>query len=455
MRNDRAILFTRRSALALVAGSLPAGTSRAADAPREIVIVTSFPASVYEPFRVAFERTEPAHRLRILNRKTTAALAMLAEGRSGEADLFWASAPDAFAVLKDKNLLAPLAESAVAPGMRVRGYPVDDPDGLFRGFSISGYGLCWNRARLREAGLLPPASVSQLTDPVYRGLIAMSAPSRSGTTHLMVETILQRYGWENGWRIWLRIAANLANVAARSFSVVSGVAQGRYAIGLSIDFLGRGQGSGSEIGFGYPAENVFLPASIALLRAGRNSEGARRFARFVLSEAGQKLLLHPGIRRQPVMPRLAGEMPNPVLPDLSTQDERPKFDAALSGRRYELVNLIFDELVTERLAAIHRFRHAVSALSARVAEGSAEAEELTAIVRLVDQPPEAVVRLAQVDGLPHLRRVPRGAPVPPDQARLAGMIRSAAEEQLQEADTRLDQLANRIQNNGAMPRRSP
>lgn len=448
---------SRRQALALLASALPLAGAKAASRVNEIVVITSFPASLYEPFRMAFERMEPGIRLRILNRKTTAALAMVEDGRLGEVDLFWASAPDAFEVLKGKGLLLPLAESAVPAATRVQGYPVDDPDGLFRGFSISGYGLSWNRARLQEAGIAPPKSVADLADPAYRDRIAMSAPSRSGTTHLMVETILQRYGWEQGWRIWLEIAANLANIAARSFSVASGVTQGRYAIGLSIDFLGRGHSAESGVGFIYPSENVFLPASIALVRGGRNPDGARRFARFVLSEAGQRLLLHPAIQRQPVMPAVIREMPAPPLPLDEWPAEGHRFDAGLSGQRYELVNVIFDELVTEQLVNIQRFWRGFSALAPLVPGGSPAADELAAIARLAVQPPDSVLALGRLGTAPKLRRIPRGAPVPVDQAQLIDAIRSGAEARRREAEARLDQLANRLSAGGApaLPRRTP
>lgn len=434
-------LLTRRAALALLAGALPVA-ARAQGRAQDIVVITSFPASFYEPFRIAFEQAEPQFRLRVLNRKTTAAIAMVADGRLADADIFWASAPDAFEVLKAKGLLLPLAESAALPGARVQGFPVDDPDGLFRGFSISGYGLSWNKGRLQALGLNPPTSVAQLTDPAWRGLIAMSAPSRSGTTHLMVETILQRYGWERGWSIWLQIAANLANVAARSFSVVSGVAQGRYAIGLSIDFLGRG-GADSGVGFLYPEENVFLPASIALLQSGRNPAGARRFAQFVLSAAGQRLLLAPGIQRQPVMAEIAATMV-PPQPLAGADGQARAFDAARSGRRYELVNVIFDELVTERLVEIQRLWRGIADLSALAPSGSPAAIEIAAISRLAAQPPDAVLALGRGAREPELRRVPRGSPVPGEQAQIVEAIRAGAEQRMREATTRLNQLANRL-----------
>ncbi len=145
----------------------------------------------------------------------------------------------------------------------------------------------------------------------------------------MVETVLQRHGWRKGWEIWQRLAGNLATVTARSFSVPSGVAQGRFAVGLSIDFLGR-SGTG-ELGFAYPAENVFLPASIAVLSTARNPEGARRFAAFVLPKRGRSCCR---TAHQP--PPVAAGMAAPDREDLFALAAAEKsgfvFDAALSGR---------------------------------------------------------------------------------------------------------------------------
>lgn len=407
----------------------------------EVVVVTSFPASLYEPFRRAFEQREPGLRLRILNRKTTAAIAMVSTGRF-DADVFWASAPDAFEVLRGAGKLAPLS-----PGIRpavplIGGFPVDDPTGHFRGFSISGYGMMWHRPSLQRAGLAAPRAIVDLTDPQFFGLIAMSAPSRSGTTHLMVETVLQRYGWEKGWEIWARVAGNLATVTARSFSVSSGVSQGRFAIGLSIDFLGRG-GSG-DLDFAYPAENVFLPASIAVLASARNPDGARRFAAFVLSEAGQKLLAEPRINRFAI----AANVREPGAVDLFAlaRAEQPPFlfDAARSGRRYELVNILFDELITERLARLQKFWRLHAETRPRLGGNAAVAAEWDAAGELAARLPSALVTLDRDPAIAELKRVPRGAPLDAVQAAMVERIRSAAEASLAAAESRLETLARRL-----------
>lgn len=433
----RALLLLRP----LLLVSLLLAFTRPGFAREEVVVITSFPASLYEPFRRAFEARESDFRLRIMNRKTTAAIAMVAGGRF-EADVIWASAPDAFEVLREAGKLLPIPAGLRPVSPRIGGFPVDAPDGMFRGFSVSGYGMMWHQPSLTRAGLAPPRAIADLTDPRYRGLIAMSAPSRSGTTHLMVETVLQLYGWRKGWEIWQRLAGNLATVTARSFSVPSGVAQGRFAVGLSIDFLGR---SGTDdLGFAYPAENVFLPASIAVLSTARNPEGARRFAAFVLSEAGQKLLTEPRINRHPV----AAGMAAPDREDLFALAEAGQsgfvFDAAKSGRRYELVNILFDELITERIVRLQKFWRLHAEIREKAHADAALAREWQAVGDLAASLPEALAALENDPASTELKRVPRGVPPPPVQAALVERIRQGAEASLATAEARLEALARRL-----------
>jgi ABC-type Fe3+ transport system substrate-binding protein len=413
----------------------------AAVAREEVVVVTSFPASLYEPFRRAFEQKEPGFRLRMLNRKTTAAIAMVATGRF-EADVFWASAPDAFEVLREAEKLVPIPAGSRPAESHIGTFPLDDPRGLYRGFSISGYGMMWHRPSLARAQIAPPRAIADLVHPRFAGMIAMSAPSRSGTTHLMVETVLQRYGWERGWEIWLRLAGNLATVTARSFSVSSGVAQGRFAIGLSIDFLGRNEAG--ELEFAYPTENVFLPASIAVLAGAKNPQGARRFADFVLSEAGQRLLTAPQINRFPIAESLRPSGGSDLFALARAEDPPFRFDARLSGTRYELVNILFDELITERLARLQKFWRSHSELEIRLANHPELRAEWQAFGQVAAQLPLALRNIHHDPVVTELKRVPRGAPLDPAQAAFVTRIRQAAETTLASAEERLEALQRRL-----------
>lgn len=440
-----ALSTLRHSACALGTIACFAAAPQAARA-ADILVVTSFPSSLYEPFRRAFEAREPGIRLRIMNRKTTAAISMVADERIEQADIFWASAPDSFEVLAAKDQFLPLSRRSPLAQPRIGRFPVDDPEGFFRGFTVSGYGVTWNRALLEQAGLQAPASIAELVDSRFRGLIAMSSPSRSGTTHLMVETILQRQGWRAGWETWLAIAGNLATVTARSFSVSTGVANGRFAIGLSIDFLGRRQDETGIVDFAYPRENVFLPGSIAVLRSSRQPEQARRFVDFVLGEHGQRLLMNPQIGRFPVSPP-DGSWPEPDLFTLAkAKGDDFLFDAGLSGRRYELVNILFDELITERLSRLKRFWRLHAEAGARI-KGRADLEAAHAEAgRLARTLPDGVAMIGDGAPVPDLKRIARGAPVPAEQAIFIERIRADLDAQLLTAERRLEALVALLSN---------
>src|SRR5215207_10218944 len=79
----------------------------AAQAPSgKVAVVTSFSKEVTDPMKKAFEKAHPGVLLDVQNRSTNAGVKFLEETRSNnQTDLFWASAPDAFEVLKSKHLL--------------------------------------------------------------------------------------------------------------------------------------------------------------------------------------------------------------------------------------------------------------------------------------------------------------------------------------------------------------
>ena len=123
-----------------------------------------------------------------------------------------------------------------------------------------------------------PKEWADLVKPEYFNHVAMSSPSRSGTTHLTVETILQGEGWEKGWSQMLQIAGNCAAVTDRSFAVPDGVNNGQYGVGLVIDFFGlAGKASGYPVEFHYPSVTAVVPANIALVAGAKNVDEAKQF----------------------------------------------------------------------------------------------------------------------------------------------------------------------------------
>ena len=233
---------------------------------------------------------------------------------------------------------------------------MNDPEGFFMGFAASGYGIMYNTRYLRANNLPAPKEWDDLKKPVYFGHVGISAPSRSGTTHLTVETILQGEGWDKGWATLLEIGGNLAQVSDRSFGVPDAVNSGQYGVGIVIDFFGlSAKASGFPVEFVYPSVTTIVPANIGIIANAKNQKAAEAFVEFLLSEEGQQILLDPKIQRLPV--RLAtydkapAGYPNPFKD--SSIGAKVKFNTELSEGRYELLNSLFDRVVTFRLKELN------------------------------------------------------------------------------------------------------
>jgi ABC-type Fe3+ transport system substrate-binding protein len=364
-----AILFAFGASLA--SAQAPAG---------KVTVVTSFAKDVTDPFKRAFEKAYPGVTLDVQNRNTNAAVRFIEETKSNnQIDLMWASAPDAFEVLKNKKLLQAYKPKATGIAEKVGTYPVNDPDGYYFGFAASGYGIMWNERYARANRLPEPREWQDLAKPVFFDHVSIAAPSRSGTTHLTIETILQGEGWDKGWRTIKEMAGNFRNVTERSFGVPEAVNSGQVGVGIVIDFFAfSAQAAGFPVKFAYPTVTTVVPANIGIVANAPNTAGAQAFIDFLLSAEGQEVLLDPGIRRLPV--RLAtyekapAGYPNPFK-DAQFQ-KMMLFDVDKSEARTAAVDVLFDQTISfqlEGLKAATKAIHDAEAAIARKANAKASA----------------------------------------------------------------------------------
>ncbi len=345
----------------------------------KLVVVTSYPPDTTETVKAAFEKKHPGVKVEMLKKKTTAGIKYLQETASNnQSDMFWASAPDAFEVLKGDDLLQKYQVKVKGIPEKVGAFPINDPDGYYKGFAASGYGIMWNTRYLKAKKLPEPREWEDLKKPVYHGHVGMSAPSRSGTTHLTVETLLQGEGWEKGWAEWKAIAGNFKTVTERSFGVPDGVNSGQFGVGIVIDFFGlSSKASGFPVEYVYPSVTTLVPANIAIVKNAPHPEAAAAFIEFLLSPEGQEVLLDPKIRRLPVNPATYAKAP-PGFPNPfedTSIGAAVKFDLALSKGRYNVVNSLFDVMVTYRLDDLRDATKAIQEAEAALAGTSNAAAE--------------------------------------------------------------------------------
>ena len=114
-----------------------------------------------------------------------------------------------------------------------------------------------------------------------------------------------------------------------------------------------------------------MPANIGIVKNAPHPQAAASFIEFLLSVEGQELLLDPAIRRLPVNPKTYAkapkDFPNPFK-DKSI-GAAVKFDVVLSKGRYNIVNSLFDVMITYRrkdlMKAIGAIQKAEAALAGK------------------------------------------------------------------------------------------
>lgn len=303
--------------LMLLACLIVAPLSRA-----NVVVLTSFPESFYSQVESAYRKYYPKSKIRFLNKKTPALIAHLMQNRQPLPNLVWVSSSDAMALMQQLGHIE---------------QPVT--------FAWSEFGLFWHQKALERYSLPLPTGWDSLLEPQFAGKVALSAPSRSGTNHLVIELILQQYGWQKGWQLITQLSGNLATITARSFGVRQGIVKQRFVVAPVVDFFYKNAlAEGYEVGFTPLSGTPLIPAQIAHVSAAR-SEEAQGFIDFIMSEQGQQLLSSPKLNRISLKQGV----------EITKQKSSSPFDQQLSAARYHIVNRLFDVFISERLTELQHF----------------------------------------------------------------------------------------------------
>lgn len=289
----------------------------------EIVVISRHPTDILEKARIEFLKSDLAKKYNIVNVKTVPLAAGLWKQyiESGQADVAWGGGPTLFDYLYKEGLLAPLESDEVLKALEetpdtIAGVPMKrvGPDGkvYWVAAAIASFGFTVNHKVLNEYGLPVPKHWSDLASPVMgkplviigTPAVGMADPTQSTSNTRMYEIILQRYGWEEGWKILTLMAAN-AKIYPGSGDVRDAVIRGDIAVGLTIDFYGyTAMMLNEDCEYIVPeGETIVNGDPIALVKNSKHPEAAQAFIAWVLTE-GQKIWLDPEINRLPVNPKV-------------------------------------------------------------------------------------------------------------------------------------------------------
>ncbi|NOG54157.1 MAG: hypothetical protein HND57_07480 [Planctomycetes bacterium] len=176
-----------------------------------------------------------------------------------------------------------------------------DPGRHWFGTALSAFGIVFNRDCLRSLEVEQISTWEHLTNPALQGWVALADPGQSGSICTTFEVILNRLGWERGWKVLREAAANSRYFSNSSSKVPIDVGMGEAAAGMCIDFYGRYQsqtitdaGGGDRVGYVDPRDITDIdPDPISLLTGAPNRELAIRFIDFCLTDYAQSLWQFP------------------------------------------------------------------------------------------------------------------------------------------------------------------
>lgn len=308
---------------------------------QELLIATTLSTDATAHIIEQWQKAHPDIRVKTLNRTSTSIERLVNSPFSGKIDLIISSSPMLLSHLKTNNMLSPITtipdESQQLVPNILRQYAA--------AFAISGSGVLSNKEYLSQHQLPIPQNWQDLTLPDYYGMLSISTPSRSDTTHIMIESLLQEFGWQKGWQMIMEIGGNIGTISSRSFGVVDKINSDLSIIGITIDNYAIVNNNEKLVFHRFP-HNIPIPTFITVLAQSQHKDSAQQFVQYLLSPAGQLAVSHPNTGKYPVIP-LGDELSNYYEQAEFINTEHINYDTLL--KRQELVRQLFDIAITFRL----------------------------------------------------------------------------------------------------------
>lgn len=254
---------------------------------------------------------------------------LAAEERAGsiEADIIWVGDPTNYFKLKENGLLL----AYVSPAAETIPEGIKDKDNQFCGARIITLGFVYNVNNVKEDEI--PKDWDDLLKPRFKDVAVMTDPTFSGTTLYTVAALVQspKYGWE----FFEKLKANGMRLEKGSSAVVNKVGAGEYDVCIGVDYIAKSKmKKGSPIGFAYAESGISTVASpIAILKATKNLEAAKKLYDFILSPDGQKVLMATEVI--PVRPEL--KLEGAISVEEAVKRALPVDDKKLNEEREDLL----------------------------------------------------------------------------------------------------------------------
>ena len=210
--------------------------------------------------------------------------------------------------------MIPLRARSQAYGTQMSPGSFRNPSGAWTGISGRARVILYNTNLV--AAKDAPKSVFELTDPKWKGKLSI-AGTRERTTLAWVSALVAEKG-EAFTRDYIKgLMANGLKILSDNTEVWQGVGRGEFLIGLTNSpnyYLAKKMAL--PVGVVYPDQGAaglgtpINPNAVGIIKGAAHPEAARKFIDFVLSPAGQRILVTADYE----IPMIPGVDPGEVIP---------------------------------------------------------------------------------------------------------------------------------------------
>lgn len=312
----------------------------------ELVIATTFSPEVTQQVISEWQARSPDKNIRLINRTAASLQRLLDNPHTEQVDLVLSSSLFLFQHLQQQDKLLPLPERFTHHSPLIPKPLTTTTTAV----AFSGYGILFNKSRLKAQQLNEPQSLDDLLDPHYLDNVLLSSPSRSSTNHIMLEMLLQQRGWQAGWQAWLSLVPQISTISSRSFNVADRVKMGVVSAGITIDSYANRLLTDPNLGFHYFSDSIASPTLIAISRQSQQPALAADFIDFLLTPIGQEMISAVTMSKFPLQ-----NLPqnHPLATKQQQLLSQPPLNYTLLTERQVLVEKLFDVAITFRL---HRLK---------------------------------------------------------------------------------------------------
>jgi iron(III) transport system substrate-binding protein len=221
-----------------------------------------------------------------------------------------------------------------------------DPDHLWIGNNVHIMAILRNTKEVSEADA--PKAWSDLLDPKWKGKIAFTDPSNSGSAYTTTTMLVQLWGGgDAGWDKVTKLFSNV-KVLSKSSLVFNGVGSGEYSLAISFENPGLFWASnGSPLKVIYPSDGTTTQMEgVAIIKGGPDLEPAKAFVDYINRKDVREMIAAKSFRRPARQDVDLSKVPGMV--PLSTVKLVPYDEAGWTEKRPETLEKIRDVIEKTR-----------------------------------------------------------------------------------------------------------